>query len=190
MPQPDNRRYPSINRWDDLSVPANSIRAPGIQDPGFDTDYCAWLFDGNATTEVLLFSFQLPHSWKEGTPISPHVHWAKSTSASGNVRWILDYKWGPLNSVMDSSWTQLTVSSPVADTTDTNTAYKTLLSTFGEITTTDKKISDQFICKLSRNPAHADDTYGADALMLFFDIHIKHDSIGSTFLYRKTYEAT
>ena len=99
----DSRRYPSINRWDDLSVPASAVRGPGIADPGFNTDYCGWLYDGNATTETLLFNFQ---------------------------------------------------------------------------------------CKLSREPANAGDTYGADALMLFFDIHIKIDSLGSTYLYRKTYEAT
>lgn len=183
-------QFPSINRWDDLQTAATAIRAPGIADPGFDTDYCGWLFDGNATTEVLLFSFQLPHAWKEGSKISPHVHWAKTTAASGNVRWVLDYKWAKLGQVADSSWTNLTVTTPVAGTPDTNTAYKTLLSTFGEIDTSGVKISDQLLIKLSRNPSHTDDTYGADALMLFFDIHIKLDSLGSVFLYRKTYEST
>lgn len=186
----DSRRYPSINRWDDLNVGASAVRAPGIADPGFSTAYAAWLFDGNATTETLLFNFQLPHAWLEGSSISPHVHWAKSTSAAGNVRWVLDYKWASLGSVIDSSWTQLTVAAPVADTADTNTAFKQLLSSFGSIDATGRKISDVFICKLSRVPTHADDTYGADALMLFFDIHVKIDSLGSTYLYRKTYEAT
>lgn len=166
-------------QWDDLRSPAAAINPPGqASDPDFDTTNGGWLFAA-AGTELLFLQVQLPHSWRQGTVIVPHVHWQKTTSASGNVLWQFDYKWSPRGAVMDADFTTLQVSSTVAGTPDNDTANEHLISSFGDVSGSGKEISDMLVCKLSRIGGDAADTYGADARLLEFDIHYQSDYRGS-----------
>lgn len=165
--------------WDDMRNPASAINPPGLaSDPDFDTTNGLYLFDSSAT-ELLFISAQMPHGWKSGSGIVPHVHWQKTTSASGNVFWQLDYKKAPINEVMDASFTTLTTSSVVGGTPDTDTADKHLISSFGLLDMSDMDISDMLIFKLARIGGNAADTYGADARLLEFDIHYRINQPGS-----------
>ena len=171
--------------YEDLRFPATSINPPGaVSDPDWDTTNGGWLFD-SGSSEVIFVLVQLPHSWVEGTPIEPHVHWQKTTSASGNVLWRLEYKWAPINETMDAVFTTLNVSSVVDGTPDTNTANKHLISSFGNIDASNKQISDMLVMKLTRIGGDVSDTYGADARLLEFDIHYKTSLQGSLFPYVK-----
>ncbi len=53
----------------------------------------ALAFDGGSSEGELFFDVQMPHGWVEGTTIYPHIHWAPSTTGSGNVIWYLEYTW-------------------------------------------------------------------------------------------------
>jgi len=171
--------------FDDLMFPAVGINPTGAAGaPTLDNDNGWMSFDAN-TQQVVAIQVQLPHRWKEGSTIYPHVHWAKSTADAGNVVWQLEYKWVPINAAMDTTWTVLTVSSPIAATPDTNTARKHLISAFTPVAATGKKISDMMIVKLSRLATDAADTYTATALLFQFDIHIEIDSLGSNLEFTK-----
>ena len=134
---------------------------------------------------ILQFVAQLSHTWREGTPITPHVHWSKTTSASGNVEWLFDYKWAPIGEVLDGSWTQIAEDATVSGTPDTDTANKHLITSFGEISTTGKQISDMLLMKVTRVPTATNDTYEADARLWELDIHFQVDGRGSTKEYVK-----
>lgn len=165
-------------QWDDLRFPATAINPPGLAaDPDFDTTNGGWLFAAGST-ETLFMIAQLPHAWNEGSTLKPHVHWMKTTSASGNVLWRMTYRWSPTGEVWGST-TDLDVTTTVAGTPDTDTANLSLISSFGEIDASDKQISDMLVIQLSRIGGDASDTYGADARMLEFDIHYQLDSFGS-----------
>ena len=80
----DNVRGDSIV-WEDLRVPAQNTRInPTKSEPAFE----AWLaglfafhFDAaNDSTNSLHFAAQLPHAYKEGSDIYPHVHWSPTVS--------------------------------------------------------------------------------------------------------------
>jgi hypothetical protein len=164
-------KYP----WDDLRFPATAINPPGAEsDPDWDTDKGGWLFDDSGT-EVLYLIAQLPHSWFEGSDIAPHLHWEKTTSATGNVLWRLEYQWCPIGEARESEETLNAsvpaVSSDVADTHQ--------LTSFGHVSATGKQISDMLVMKLSRIGGDELDTYAADARLLEFDIHYQNDSLGS-----------
>lgn len=182
----DGKWAPSYSRfrlantsWDDLKFPATAINPPGqASDPDFDTTNGTWLFDA-ATTEVVFLIAQMPHAWAEGTAISPHVHWYKTTSASGDVMWQLDYKIFPIGEVGDAAFTSLTVTDTVAGTPDTDTAQMHLISSFSDIDMTGQTLSTCLLLKLSRVGGNAADTYGADAALIEFDIHFEIDSLGS-----------
>jgi hypothetical protein len=165
--------------WDDMRFPASAANPPGLaSDPDYDTTNGGWLFDA-VSTELLFFQAQMPHGWKEGTDIHPHVHWQKTTSAAGDVYWQLDYKKAPIAGVMDAAFTTLSTTSTVPGTPDNDTADEHLISAFDWIDMGGNEISDMFVFKLSRIGGNGADTYGADVRLLEFDIHYQINSQGS-----------
>lgn len=173
--------------WEDLRFPATAVNPPGqASDPDVELTSGLLLFAA-AGTELVYVFVQMPHAWKEGSAISPHVHWQKTTSAAGNVLWRLRYKHAPLAGVMDAAWSApLDITTPVAGTPDTDTADYHMLSSFDpDIDMTGYPISHCILFEVSRIGGDALDTYGADARLLEFDIHYQIDSAGSTQLFTK-----
>lgn len=169
--------YGHGERWEDLRFPAQTLLILGIgQDPSRDATDGLLVFDA-ASTERVFVQAQLPHGWKEGTALRPHVHWMKTTSASGNVLWQLDYKWAPIGEVMDADFT--TLSSSMVANGDNDTVDEHLVTSLGSISGIGKSVSDMLVMKLSRIGGDAADTYGADCRLLEFDIHHVRDSLGS-----------
>lgn len=165
--------------FEDLMFPATGINPSGDPAAPVLDNNNGWLQFDPTIQQVVAIQVQLPHRWKEGSPIFPHIHWSKSDYTSGNVVWLLEYKWIPIGENMDSNWSVLKISTPSPDTPDTNTARKHLISSFPQIDTTNKQISDMLITKVSRLATDIEDTYASTALMFQFDIHYEIDSFGS-----------
>ena len=171
--------------WDDLRFPATAINPPGqASDPDVEATTGLLLFAA-AGTETIFALVQMPHSWKEGSVVKPHVHWQKTTSADGDVYWQLDYKKIPIGQVMDAEFTTLFATTPVSGTPDNDTANEHLLTSFDDIDMTGLTLSDCLLCKISRIGGNEADTYGADARLLEFDIHFQINTLGSEQLYTK-----
>jgi len=166
--------------WEDLRFPATAINPPGLaSDPGFDTTNGGFLFDA-ASTELIFLIEQLPPSYSTGSNLKPHVHWQKTTSASGTVLWRLEYKIAIKGEVMDAAFTQLDAYETVSATPDDDTTDRHLITAFDEIDGTNLGISDMLLIKLSRIGGDGTyDTYGADARLLEFDFHYQRNSPGS-----------
>lgn len=166
--------------WDDLRFPATAINPPGqASDPDVEAASGLLLFAATGTELVYLLA-QMPHCWEEGTAVSPHVHWQKTTSASGDVMWQLSYKISAIGEVMDADWTTVTASSPVASTPDNDTANEHLLTSFTDIAMAGNTLSTCILFRLSRLGDDAADTYGADARLLEFDLHYQTDQPGGS----------
>lgn len=170
--------------WDDLRFPATAINPPGqVSDPDWDATIGGWLFD-SGSTELIYLIVEMPHTWKQGTSLFPHVHWTKTSAASGNVLWKLQYRWIVEGGVMDADWTTLTGSTVEEDTPDNDLANEYLVTPIGIIVPPGKVISDVLIMHLSRVGGDGLDTYGADARLTVFDVHIESERPGtSTDLY-------
>jgi len=170
--------------WDDLKAPATALNPPGqASDPDREADTGLLLFDAGGT-ELIYTLMQMPHAWKEGSDISPHVHWTKTTSAAGDVAWRLRYQILPIGAVGPDSWSDGgTVTSPVTGTPDNDTAWEHLLTSFADIDMTDGtsnySLSTCILFEIARIGGDASDTYGADARLLEFDVHYQIDSLGS-----------
>lgn len=163
--------------WDDLRIPGLSV-ALGASAP----DLAAWLaagnlrvlrFNGNATSEQVFFTVQMPHGYKEGSDIIPHVHWGPVNGDAGNVRWNLEYSWTNFDTVFPNG----TIIA-VVDAAD-GTAWKNQVADFPPISGSGKTLSSMLVCRLFRDPTDGDDTYGSDAGFLEFDFHFQSDTIGS-----------
>lgn len=169
--------------WEDLRFPATAINPPGgASDPAWDPSNGGWLFDASST-EVLYVVAQLPHSWKEGTVLRPHVHWEKSAAGAGNVLWQLRYEWSVPGQVR-SSMTTINAATAVS-TFDSNLADSHIITSLPDIDGADKVISSMLLMRLERVGGSGLDTYANDARLLEFDIHYKRDARGSEGEFRK-----
>ena len=126
--------------------------------------------------EQVFFTIQIPHSYKSGTVLDPHIHWTPTTNATGVVKWNLEYSWA---SIGDTFTTSVTISNTA---TAGGTPWVHKYIDLGSITATANNISgvsSMLVCRLYRDPTLASDTYTADAGFLEFDIHIEMDTFGS-----------
>jgi len=175
--------------WDDLKTPASAINPPGqASDPDIDTTtFPGTLLFRAGGVEVVGLVVQLPHSYKEGTDLMPHLHWMKTTSAAGDVLWRIRYKVMRIGAVADAAFTTLESSTPSANVPDNDTANEHVITPLGTIPGTGLGISDMICIELSRVGNDPADTYAADARLLEFDIHYEQDEPGSRQEFRKAY---
>lgn len=181
-PDPLNwQRTPLIESsggYDDIRTPGTSVRlgasAPSlVAFAGSGTLYVP-AFGGVGPVQEVFFSIQMPHSWSEGSPIYPHIHWSPVNGNSGNVKWNLEYTKASVNGVFGTP-TTLSAVDPAS-----GTAWSHQVIGFGEVDMTDHKISTMLHCRIWRDSSDAQDTYTSDAAFLEVDFHFKQDSIGSS----------
>ena len=169
--------------WDDLRFQITNL-APGGTPPdtivfGPSGNIRCFAFDGAATLEAVEGMVQFPHSWKAGTSVYPHVHWAPTTTNLGNVVWQLDYYWLNFGDVAGGAPTTIAASATPAQGSPMGTAWKHMINSFGAVSATNKNISSILAFRLFRDPANGSDTYADDAALIAFDIHYEVDSFGS-----------
>ena len=170
--------------FDDIRVPLSSIKRLGFTDPDWvkiqddgsgSTGVFALAFDKD-TDEEVFFAVQLPHSWKQGTDLDAHLHWAPSTTNTGSVTWKLEYTIAAINDTLGT-----TALLSVTDAGD-GTAKKHQYADLGDIDmsayTAVGDISIILICRLYRDVSDGDD-YTADAYLLEIDFHYEIDTLGS-----------
>lgn len=177
---------PNKERWDDLRGIV-SLRTTGANQPSFDVfrgGLRAYAFSNVSMNEAFL-SFQLPHSYQEGSDISLHVHWSHNSAVDdGAVVWQAEWAWFNVNEACPVPTT--TTASPVsvlgAD------QYKSLITPIVVMPGAGKKISSEVMVRLFRDPgATGDTTASAGVFLLESDIHFIKDSRGSVSEYLKHY---
>lgn len=157
--------------WDDLTFPAvPSLR--GVNDkPDFSYTQMGLLFPQNDTSEYIIVNVPLPHRWKEGSTIFPHVHIQQIHA--GPPVFKMDYRWTNIGDDPGVSWTTYTMST-LAKTYTSGTIHQLVTNATG-ISGAGKTISSQLQLKLYRD----DDVYIGDCCVWEFDIHIECDTLGS-----------
>ena len=169
--------------WDDLRFPAQGIDVTGpTGPPSVSAVDGTLLFAAGANDQIAVIA-QMPHSWKEGSVIVPHVHWSKSTSAAGTVAWLCEYTMANPGDTFPAFQTLATETETVAGTPDEDTADQHLITSFGELDMTGMEISCIIKIKITRDVS--EDTYAADAKLLEFDIHYQIDAFGSILPFAK-----
>ncbi|NCT18642.1 MAG: hypothetical protein COZ75_05975 [Flavobacteriaceae bacterium CG_4_8_14_3_um_filter_34_10] len=133
-----------------------------------------WFFRDGSGIEAMSFSLQLPHNWKEGSTIHPHIHWVPRNSGTGNVQWNLDYSWADLDTTTPKVFPATTTSSVIASGPFVQNMHLLTPLTTGDvgIDATGKHISSVLVCRIWRDSGLAGDTYNQDAGGLSMDFHI------------------
>jgi hypothetical protein len=159
----------SIDVEDDLRVPLDKgSAAASLEYFSGSSGPQIWVFRNNASIEAMSFTLQLPHNWKEGTTVYPHIHWIPRATGSGNVKWNLDYTWANLDTGIFPAVTTISGIS-----TGPFTVNQHLLTDLGTgIDGTGKTYSSVLICRIWRDASDAADTYNNDAAGLSMDFHV------------------
>lgn len=175
--------------WDDLRVSMDKGSSSASLDyfPGESSGPQIWYFRNAKGLETLSFQVQMPHSYKEGTTIYPHLHWTPNSTGSGDVEWNLDYTWVNYDPTTPAVFPAITTSTVVATGSFTQRTHLITSLTPGSVGLdgTGKKISSILICRLWRDSGHTDDTYNSDAGLLSLDFHFQINTIGSRLQYIK-----
>lgn len=164
--------------WDDLRVPAQNTKLnPTKSEPAFSSwidGLFAYHFGAaNNNDESIHFSAQLPHSYKEGSDLKCHVHWAPDSTNEGNVVWHLEYTVISINGTFTT-----TPELQVTDAAD-GTANKHQLTELGTISGTGLGISSMLVGRLTRLGDDENDTFTGNAVFLEIDFHYQLDAMGS-----------
>ncbi len=183
----------TATRYDDLRVPVTSLKEKGLKMPewgvftnngaGSEGVYTFW-FDKN-TEEELFFTVQMPHAWKEGSDLHPHVHWVSKISGAGTVGWGLEYTW--IN-VLDVFGNSTIIYGDTMIGGDTSVVgFKHYITPLGTINGGGKTLSSMLVCRIFRDAtsSNSTDSFGVDVGMLQFDFHFEIDSDGSNAEYTK-----
>ncbi len=182
----------SATRFEDLRVPMSSTRRGAAEDPLYNK----FRDDGSGSvgvfgswfrtnqTEDLFFEVQMPHGWKEGSNLYPHIHWSPKTNTTGTkVRWGFEFVWVNVGDTFGN--TTVTYAEDPIGATPTPTAYQHVISAFPSIDGTGQTLSSMLVCRIFRDGTHGNDTYNDSALMLQFDFHYEIDADGSRLEYTK-----
>jgi hypothetical protein len=158
--------------WVEGHIGSSSLGSRGVY---------TWYFPANVDSE-LHFQLQLPHGYKLGSTLKPHLHWFVDESSAGNVRWGLEYlavRPGQVigNTVINTS-TDLEFGS-------SSVPYTHSITALGDITGNELYISSMIPMRLFREGSHVEDTHTGNAGLLEFDIHVLKDTEGSTQEYIK-----
>ena len=168
-------------QWDDIIVPGFALGS-GASAPATTaftpvTGMNLYGFSGtNSTPDELYATMELPHTYKEGTDLHPHVHWSPATNAAGNVAWQIDYSVQNINNgIVYPNSTRISGASAAS-----TVAFSHQLTEIdGPIPGTGRKIGDVITMRLFRDPTIGQDTYAGAAMLLSLGIHYRRDTLGS-----------
>jgi len=178
FPMPASMQWFERDYWEDHRTPVNAVRVPAAKAPtwtAYGGGYILTFSDDAAPNEEeVYFTVQLPHSYKIGSDLYPHVHWVPEDGTAGVARWGLEYTWTNIDAAVGGTTTIYV--------NDTNLGADVHhLASFSAITGTGKEISSMLICRLFRNSDDAADTLNGKWIgFLEFDIHYKRDAHGSS----------
>lgn len=172
----------SVEIYDDLKVPVNSLKIQGANNQplwanitSLTGNLAAYHFDPDQMQQ-LFFAVQIPHRYKPGTSLYPHIHWIPETSGSGNVVWGIEYTWTNIGSVFGST---SSISGTGAVATGEQNKHK--MTNLTSIDGTGKEESSMVICRMFRDAVNGSDTYPGNAILLEVDFHFRVNKLGEEF---------
>lgn len=135
-------------------------------------------FNPSVTQEVY-FDVQLPHGYKEGSDLYPHVHWSPKVNGSADqqVVWGLEFTKAGVGQIYGLTQTISGVNRFPND--NPIVAYKHYATSLGAISGSGLSISSMLKCRLYRKTSNVVNNFPYDAVLHEFDVHVQLDTRGS-----------
>ena len=201
--------------WDDLRVSATMVEVRGAQysrppefvqilnnkerGPSFSGLYAYRFGYGRRVFQSGHFQAQLPHGYKEGTDIEPHIHVrldpVSGAEAGQKLLLEFEYVWVNVSETRPQSSRILSMNYEISDA---DLKEDNVLISFGLISKSDAVVSSMLDCRFSRlsfdpnwgvdywSPNGVDnDSFQGHLILKEFDFHYQKDSPGSREQYKK-----
>lgn len=174
--------YPTDIVWDDLRFPSSGFNPAGsTAPPSVDTTTGLLTFSGTVDN-IIGGVAQMPHSWKPGSTIYPHLHLLCATSNPGfNSRWKFEYNRANNNEAFENAYGSYTT---LATITEANPGSGTKLilnpAGFGALPMVGYRESCCILWRISRLAASDGADNDTNAWVLVeFDIHFQIEKQGT-----------
>jgi len=167
--------------WDDLMGDITRAKTVGTRVTLNDTENTMDFTTMASLTDYIFLNFQIPHGWKIGSTLYPHVHWIHSVYGVPNL--MIQYRWQIEGGEFDSVWKNYPL---------TNLAFSYSGTTINQISSgagitppVGANLSDIFQVRIIRDSSNASglfagsDPHPSTVMLTSADIHIEMDSIGS-----------
>lgn len=161
---------------EDLRFPSSGINPPGAASDPTRSTTTGMLEFAPAADRIIAGNFQMPHAWKAGSSISPHLHLMFPTANTNVSKWRLDYTIANINGNFSAGNYGTYTSATVVTVTNPNNAQKHGIFSLGAITMTGFTESAVVMWKVTR--LDADNTDASTIVLLDFDVHYQVEKFG------------
>lgn len=164
------RLHGSAVAWDDLMFPFTTGANAGTGYPTFSSDslYYTFVVDTTGPSKcIMYFIVQMPHRWKAGSTIYPHVHY-KHETAVGTPSFKIKYKWFNIGASAITPWKWVALTTTTGTTDNTNQVCNG-----GTISGVGKTVSSILLVQVYLGAAPT------NVIAYQFDIHYQIDGFGS-----------
>jgi len=172
--------------WDDYVTPLGPNNWRG----GSNNPVLTQLFDDAGGTsqgvyayvfsdgDEALITIQMPHKWKEGTTIQPHIHFmcTSDVSPADNFGVEFEYIWSDINEDFPANSTVET--NDISTGINTDNMHQLANVTASGIDGSGHTISSVLLCRIKRVAASSNN-YAGGVAFLDFDVHYEIDTVGS-----------
>lgn len=123
-------------------------------------------------------NFHIPHAYKPGSMIYPHVHFSVQSNNAGTVRWGFEYTFARSAASTGQTAFPTTSTIYIDYVVPANSAYKHFIAEAGEgagIPGTHIEVDGMILSRVFREPAHANDTFVGSVWAITADLHTEVD---------------
>ena len=123
-------------------------------------------------------NFHIPHAYKPGTMIYPHVHFSVQSNSAGTVRWGFEYTFARSAASTGQTAFPATTTIYIDYAVPANSAYKHFIAEAGEglgIPGTHIEVDGMVLARVFREPAHPNDTFVGSVWAITSDLHTEVD---------------
>lgn len=123
-------------------------------------------------------NFHIPHAYKPGTMIYPHVHFSVQGNNAGTVRWGFEYTFARSAASTGQTAFPATQTIYIDYAVPANSAYKHFIAEAAQgagIPDTDIEVDGMILARVFREPAHANDTFVGSVWAITSDLHTEVD---------------
>ena len=135
--------------------------------------------------------FHIPHIWKPGTMMYPHVHFTILSSAAGTVRWGFEYIFA--RTQRSDAFTQypattVTIYLVQVIAANSERTHFVVEAPQGQgIPGTNLEVDGMVLARVFRDGAHANDTFEQDVFGITVDLHTETDRYSTPFRFPPFY---
>lgn len=165
-----------FSKYDDLQIAMANAKTPAANAPTWRS-YVQTEVPAFSPTQVnvLYFTAQLPHSYKEGSNIEFHIHLVYPDNLTGYSIWYFSYSWANIDGTFAAaSSVTANITSPAVTNKHQMAGITTSINGAG------KTISSVLLCSIQRLGNASEDSYASEIYLISADFHYLKDSTGST----------